>query len=39
MDIKVYRVITEQGVQKTPELFFTRFKAWPDVFVRGTRRP
>ncbi len=36
MDIKVYRVITEGGVQRTPELFFTRFKAWPDVFVRGT---
>lgn len=36
MDIKVYRVITEGGVQQTPELFFTRFKAWPDVFVRGT---
>ncbi|ABU56175.1 VanW family protein [Roseiflexus castenholzii] len=39
MDIKVYRVITEGGVQRTPELFFTRFKAWPDVFVRGTRSP
>ncbi|MGQ9549583.1 MAG: VanW family protein [Roseiflexus sp.] len=39
MDIEVYRVITEKGVQKTPELFFTRFKAWPDVFVRGTGRP
>jgi vancomycin resistance protein YoaR len=36
MDIAVYRVITENGVQKPPELFFTRFKAWPDVFVRGT---
>ncbi len=36
MDIAVYRVITEQGVQKTPETFFTRFKAWPNVFARGT---
>jgi vancomycin resistance protein YoaR len=36
MDIEVYRLITENGQQKTPELFFTRFKAWPDVFVRGT---
>lgn len=36
MDIAVYRVITENGVQRPPELFFTRFKAWPDVFVRGT---
>jgi len=37
MDISVYRVITENGIQQPPELFFTRFKAWPDVFVRGTR--
>lgn len=36
MDITVYRVITENGVQKTPETFFTRFKAWPNVFTRGT---
>lgn len=36
MDISVYRVITENGVQKTPETFFTRFKAWPNVFARGT---
>jgi vancomycin resistance protein YoaR len=36
MDIAVYRVITENGEQKEPELFFTRFKAWPNVFVRGT---
>ncbi len=36
MDIAVYRVISENGIQKTPEAFFTRFKAWPDVFVKGT---
>jgi vancomycin resistance protein YoaR len=36
MDITVYRVIEEGGQQQPPELFFTRFKAWPDVFVRGT---
>jgi vancomycin resistance protein YoaR len=36
MDIAVYRIISENGLQKEPELFFTRFKAWPDVFVRGT---
>ena len=36
MDIAVYRVITENGAQKTPEAFYTRFKAWPNVFVRGT---
>jgi vancomycin resistance protein YoaR len=36
MDINVYRVITEGGQRRGPELFFTRFKPWPDVFVRGT---
>ncbi|HWQ14771.1 MAG TPA: VanW family protein, partial [Roseiflexaceae bacterium] len=36
MDITVYRAIEQGGQQKPPELFFTRFKAWPDVFVRGT---
>ncbi|HEU5101085.1 MAG TPA: peptidoglycan binding domain-containing protein [Roseiflexaceae bacterium] len=36
MDITVYRVITENGVEKAPEPFFTRFKAWPNVFVKGT---
>jgi vancomycin resistance protein YoaR len=36
MDISVYRIITENGEQKDPEVFFTRFKAWPNVFVRGT---
>jgi vancomycin resistance protein YoaR len=36
MDITVYRVITENGVEKPPEPFFTRFKAWPNVYVKGT---
>lgn len=36
MDITVYRVITENGVEQPPEPFFTRFKAWPNVFVKGT---
>jgi vancomycin resistance protein YoaR len=35
MDIAVYRIITVSGVEQQPELFFTRFKAWPDVYVRG----
>ncbi|GAB4121422.1 MAG: VanW family protein [Roseiflexaceae bacterium] len=39
MDIAVYRVIEENGVRKEPELFFTRFKSWPDVFVRGIGSP
>ncbi|MBC8077225.1 MAG: VanW family protein, partial [Chloroflexales bacterium] len=36
MDIAVYRVISENGEEREPELFYTRFKAWPNVFVRGT---
>ncbi len=36
MDIAVYRIIAENGVQQPPEPFYTRFKAWPDVFVKGT---
>ncbi|HEU5087678.1 MAG TPA: VanW family protein, partial [Roseiflexaceae bacterium] len=39
MDINVYRVIEENGTKSAPELFFTRFKAWPDVFVRGIGSP
>lgn len=39
MDITVYRVIEENGKKQEPELFFTRFKAWPDVFVRGIGSP
>lgn len=36
MDITVYRIVGEDGVERAPEPFFTRFKAWPNVFVRGT---
>lgn len=36
MDIAVERVIVENGVEQEPELFLTRFKAWPNVYVRGT---
>jgi vancomycin resistance protein YoaR len=39
MDIAVYRVIEEGGTKREPELFFTRFKSWPDVFVRGIGSP
>jgi vancomycin resistance protein YoaR len=35
-DITVYRVVTENGVEVSREPFFTHFKAWPNVFVRGT---
>jgi vancomycin resistance protein YoaR len=36
MDIVVYRVITENGAKKIPEPFYTSFKPWPDVYVKGT---
>ncbi|HNP73597.1 MAG TPA: VanW family protein [Kouleothrix sp.] len=33
MTIDVYRVIVENGVRKEPELFQTKFRPWPDIFV------
>lgn len=39
MDITVYRVIEDDKGKHPPEEFFTRFKAWPDVFVRGIGSP
>jgi vancomycin resistance protein YoaR len=35
-DITVQRVIIEDGVEVSRESFFTRFRAWPNIFVRGT---
>lgn len=35
-DITVYRRIFENGVEVAREPFVTRFKAWPNVYVRGT---
>ncbi|MBC8075946.1 MAG: VanW family protein, partial [Chloroflexales bacterium] len=35
-DIVVYRTVTVNGVRGESEAFWTRFKAWPNVFVRGT---
>lgn len=35
-DLTVYRVIVQNGVEMSREAFFTRFKAWPNIFVRGT---
>lgn len=35
-DITVYRVIVENGVETRSEPFLTRFRAWPNIFVRGT---
>jgi vancomycin resistance protein YoaR len=33
MSIDVYRVVTENGVRKDPDLFRTKFRAWPNIFV------
>lgn len=35
-DITVERIILEDGVEVSREIFLTRFRAWPDIFVRGT---
>jgi vancomycin resistance protein YoaR len=33
MTIDVYRIITENGVRKQPELFQTNFRPWPNIYV------
>lgn len=35
-DISIYRIITDANGQTRRELFFTRFRPWPNIFVRGT---
>ncbi|MCU0493221.1 MAG: VanW family protein [Chloroflexaceae bacterium] len=35
-DITVYRIVRENGTEISRDTIFTRFKAWPNVFVRGT---
>lgn len=35
-DITVDRVITRGGAEVSRDSFFTRFRAWPNIFVRGT---
>ncbi|MFV9506765.1 MAG: VanW family protein [Oscillochloridaceae bacterium umkhey_bin13] len=35
-DITVRRVIIQGGIEITRESFLTRFRAWPNIFVRGT---
>jgi hypothetical protein len=32
MTIDVYRIVTENGVEKEPELFRTRFRPWPNIY-------
>jgi vancomycin resistance protein YoaR len=33
MTIDVYRTIVENGVQRKPELFRTKFKPWPNIYA------
>ncbi|HWQ11156.1 MAG TPA: peptidoglycan binding domain-containing protein [Roseiflexaceae bacterium] len=33
MTIDVYRIVTENGVQREPELFRTRFRPWPNIYT------
>jgi vancomycin resistance protein YoaR len=33
MVVEVYRLITENGVARKPELFRSSFQAWPDIFL------
>lgn len=33
MTIDIYRIVVENGVERTPELFRTRFRPWPNIFV------
>jgi vancomycin resistance protein YoaR len=35
-DITVDRVIVKGGAEVSRDSFFTRFRAWPNIFVRGT---
>jgi vancomycin resistance protein YoaR len=35
-DIVVYRIIIENETDVKRESFFTRFKPWPNVYIRGT---
>ena len=33
MTIDLYRIVTDNGVRKQPELFQTTFRAWPNIYV------
>ncbi|EFO79082.1 VanW family protein [Oscillochloris trichoides DG-6] len=35
-DITIERVIVEDGVEVRRDTFFTRFRAWPNIFLRGS---
>lgn len=35
-DITIHRIIIEDGAEVGRDTFLTRFRAWPNIFVRGT---
>lgn len=35
-DVSIYRIVTEADGEVRRELFFTRFRPWPNIFVRGS---
>lgn len=39
MTIDVYRTVTENGVPGKPELFRTKFKPWPNIYIVGPELP
>jgi hypothetical protein len=38
MDVTVGRVVRKDGVVVLEDSFFSRFRAWPNIFARGTGR-
>jgi vancomycin resistance protein YoaR len=37
-DITIHRIIKENGVEVARDTFYTHFKAWPNIYIRGTGR-
>ena len=36
MDVRVARIVKQNGKVLSQDTFFSRFQPWPDIFVRGT---
>jgi vancomycin resistance protein YoaR len=36
MDVRVGRIVRQDGREVRSDVFFSRFQPWPDIFVRGT---
>jgi hypothetical protein len=36
MDVRVGRIVRQDGREIRSDVFFSRFQPWPDIFVRGT---